>query len=156
MTMSVIGPTNNIWGPGLAFEMQTDGQQTPIATDQTFRVFFTTTAGESTFDTVAEASSFVRSDGTSTLIVGQGVITQQGHYRAGQSAGGEVFVQLHRMNVASQDLEPPIRVGPVSWDPSLQLFKLLGTGGGGGLTPDQAQQLAEIHAAVITTYKNQP
>ena len=156
MTMSVIGPTNNIWGPGLAFQVETDGQQTPIATDQRFAVSFTTSVTDNTFDQVAEASSFVRPDGTSTLFVGQGVITQQGHYRTGQSAGGEVHVHLYRLDPAGQNVEPPVTIGPVSWDPSLQLFKLLGTGGGGGLTPDQAQQLAEIHAAVITTYKNQP
>ena len=155
MALSVIGPSNNIWGPGLAFDAITSNGP-PFHTDNRLAVTFTTSATESTFDIVAEASAFVRGDGQSTLRVGSGVITQAGAYRAGQSAGGEVWIHIHETDPAGGDVQAPQTVGPVSWDPALQLFKMIGTGSGGGLTPEQAAQLQSIFNSVQIPMHNSP
>ena len=156
MALTAAGPDNGLWGPGLAFDMHsTNGP--PFNTSNHFAVTFTQVATEDTFHIVGEASAFVRGDGTATLTIGKGPITQAGAYRTGVSAGGDVWVHLHEVTPAGGDAQPPFTFGPVKWDPALVLFKLLsGTTGGGGLTAEQDQRLKDIEASVRTVYKNQP
>ena len=152
--MSVAGPLNNIWGPGLAFEAFTD-QVVPVGSNDRFFVFFY--AGATTDPTAicAEASAFVRGDGSSTLVVGQTTTQDIGSFRAGQSAGGEVALVIHRYNLLNQDQEPPVTIPAVSWDPSLHLDTLLkSSSSGGGLTPEQDATLTAILNAVSQVYRN--
>lgn len=156
MVVSVIGPLNNIWGPGLIFDAVSDAVGTPQFGDR-FNVFFHTGATAVFTEVVAFATGLDNSNHQVTLTIQPS--TSFPSFRTGVSAAGQVRITINRVNNAGQLLEPAVTTGLVSWDPALQLQVLISkisTGGGGGLTPEQAQQLTDIWNFVSKVYRNQP
>lgn len=156
MVVSVIGPLNNIWGPGLIFDAASDATGEPTFGDR-FNVFFHVGPTAIFTEVVGFATQFDNVDHQATLTIQP--VTMFPSFRTGASAGGQVRITVQRVNNAGQLIEPSVTTGPVTWDPSLQLQVLISqisTSGSGGLTPAQAQQLDDIHKAVIKVYRNQP
>ena len=156
MTLSVIGPLNNIWGPGLLFNAESDATGVPQFGDR-FNVFFHIGATAVFTEVVGFATGLDNSNHSVPLIIQPD--TAFPSFRTGASAGGQVRLTIQRVNNAGTLLEPSQTLGPVTWDPTLQLQVLIhniSSGGGGGLTPAQAQQLEDIFNFVSTVYRNRP
>jgi len=159
VTLSVLGPLNNIWGPGLSFDVADSGSGIPTFNEQ-YIVWFYTGGLLANDSTVGVASAFVTSNHQSSMTIGAKA-TPQNRWRSGQIAGGEVHLQIQRIDNSGAFLEPPQTLGPVTWDPSLQLQVLLQIwqstgGGGGGFTDADRALLQSVFSAVTADVRNAP
>jgi len=156
MTLSVIGPINNIWGPGLSFDVADSGSGVPSFNER-YDVYFFVGASLRTDNIVGNASNLVTSNHQSTLLIqpAQPVLTR---FREGQSAAGNVSISIHRVSNNGLDLEPPQVIPTVTWDPALQLQVLFSTiaAGTGGFTDADRAMLQNIYSAVTASIHNAP
>ena len=156
MVLSVIGPTNNIWGPGLSFDVADSGSGVPSFNER-YDVYFFIGASLRTDNVVGNASGLVTSNHQSTVLIqpAQPVLTR---FREGQSAAGTVSISIHRVANNGLDLEPPQVIPSVNWDPALQLQVLFTTiaGGSGGFSDADRALLQNVYAAVTADVHNAP
>jgi len=156
VTLSVIGPLNNIWGPGLSFDVADSGTGTPSFNER-YDVYFFVGATLQLDRIVGNATTFVNSNHQSTALIQpvQPVLTR---FREGESAGGQVGISIHRVGNNGLDLEPPHVIPAVTWDPALQLQVLFTTitGGSGGFTDADRALLQNIYAGITADVHNAP
>lgn len=155
MVLTLIGPLNNIFGPGLIIDVADSGSGQPSPNERYEAFFFQ--GGSAIFsEVVGYGEAFVDINHQSSMIIKP--VPRFPSFRRGASAGNDVSVQLQRVDNSGANLEPPHVIPIVTWDPSLQLQVLISqiSATGGGLTPDQDQMLREIHNAVFGQLHNNP
>ena len=157
MTLSLFGPTNNRWGPGLTFTVTCDHVGTPTVGEQYIAEFFRG-ANPVSSEFIAVAAATVTTLHNSSLVIGLSPQLQS-RFRSGASVTDEVHVRIRHINTAGADLEPALISAALTWDSSLQLQVLIESYSGsatGGLTPEQDQRLKDIAAFVSQVYTNSP
>lgn len=154
MTITLAGPSNNLYGPGLAFDVTTS--LTVQANSELAVASFSLTGNPAT--EIAHTSTLLSaSTRRATLIIGRSLQTLPGAYRHGSSVSNTVQLTILHTNVSGVDLEPPLNVGNVGWDPALQLESLIRFYAGGGSTdPNVLAKLDQIISYTSTTFPPVP